>query len=251
MQVDLNQMFKFSNKVNFSNFSKKIGISENQIIDLLINSGFDNVNESTIYLNEEHLNIVSKAYIKSVKSYYNSSSKNYFKFDNVKQKEIRIFFSRFINKGLSNWNLLRNENTLDDVLGGKLDAELIKYYFDKLVNDIQIEEILKSSFSDFSFIREARYTKIKDSEDERIFNKHKHFINFKIKSKNLFNDIRSELQSILICCHYYIFSDEEDHRGEVNAKTRFSRFMIIPREALKIIYHLKFRKKWKKTLAYS
>tara|TARA_R110002050_G_C8768065_1_gene500176 strand:+ start:39 stop:812 length:774 start_codon:yes stop_codon:yes gene_type:complete len=235
----------FATKVSLTKISKKIGFDEKNIISLLESSGFNDLNKTNIYLNDDHLKVLSKAYVKSIKSYYNSSSKNYFNLNCREQKELRKFFSKFIKKGVNHWGIFRTDDNLNKVLEGRLNNELIENYFDYLVYTISENTFFRPRFNRLdSFILEEF------TEDERIFNKHKHFIKLKVLFKNLFNHIRIEIQSILICHHYYIFSDEDIHKNEVVPVKRFSHFMIIQREALKFIYNLKFQNKWKKTLAF-
>ncbi|WP_064966471.1 hypothetical protein [Tenacibaculum ovolyticum] len=252
----LNELIKelTSRKVSLAKISKKIGFSENDIIILLEKSGFNNLNEKNLFLKEEHLIILTKAYVKSIKSLYNSSSKNYYNFNDKKQREVRRFFSKFVRKRivkdklLTYWNPFSLNHNLDIVLDGKLDNKLIEDYFNSLINACSIHPFYFKSANHSFHELEVNENSL---EYDRIFSKFKHFIKIKIYIKNLFNYIRLEIKSILICHHYHIFSSEEDHKNEVVAITRFSHFMIISREALKKINYLKHKIQWNKTLKLS
>ncbi len=249
----INELLNFEKKqrkLRLSKVSKKIGLSGKEIINYLESNGFDDLNSPIVYLYDKHIDVLSKAYVKSIKSFYNSVSKRYSNLSPKKQKELKSFFSMFARKGFSFLNIYRYETALEKALEGRLNNTLILNHFYDLILEVEYESSFGNSFLSIRSV-EVVESPLCYNEYEKIFNKYKHFIKLKIPIRNSFNDIRSELQSILIYNHYYIFSDDEDNNGEVNYRTRFSRFIDKQREALKIIYYLKLQDTWTKTLKYS
>lgn len=234
-------------KVKISRLSKKIGFSKEEIFDLLKNAGYEVHFSKDFLLEEKHLKIISKAYVNSIKAYYHTSSIKYHKLNFKEQKELRKFFSRFINRHLIFRNIFSRENTLDKVLGGKLDTTLIEYHFETIISNLsETGFYIRSSlgFYDSSLVVEI------ENEDEKIFIKHGYKIKVKIFIKHLFNCLVKEIRTILICHHYHIFQGEEDKREQKQKRVCFSLYKNTVKEALNI-NNIKLFHSWKKTLKFS
>jgi hypothetical protein len=205
--------------------SKRLGFSSDNIIELLQDYGFKISKSPTNYLEAEHLDIILKAYVVSVKSIYKSHSKSY---KNGKLNEEcgwRKFFSNFLRSEFRFSNL-SNEDTLEMVFRVKLDDELIADYFWTVLGT--------SRLSDYNHLH----------ENESVQNKYRYKIKLLVRRNSTIKDFRSQIKLILISSHYYIFSSEdEDSNGSIN-KYYFSRIINLTREALNFSYKLKLHKKW-------
>lgn len=241
------KVFNLSGTVSINRLSKRIGFSEADIISLLESSGFENFTYSD--LKQSHLDIISKAYVKSIKAFYNTVSNKYFNLNNKKQRELKIFFSKFSKNSNDNifWSFYKKDNVFEVAIGGELDVKLIEEHFDDIVLELKSNGLFSrfNKYLDRPFVLN---TKLEDSDFERIFNKYKHKIKLKIRIVNLFNDIRSKLCFIMICNNYHIFNDDEDNNIEANTRISFSRYILITKEALKIITNLKQQPEWKPIL---
>lgn len=216
--------------------AKKLRISEESIIAILRDAGFEIYNFPQTFLNENHLEILSHKYVDAIKSYYNSASKNYYDLSFNEQQEVKRFFERFIKRDFFFERF--NQELLDNnFFKSKLDSELIKDFFYSLVDDIEFEALHGNLFYSGS-----------NSFEAKEFSKFLYKI--KLKTKSTFNNIKSRLFSILTSCHYYIFTDDEDHIAKAKLELCFSAVRNLSGEALKYINYLKFHIKWKE-LNYS
>lgn len=237
--------YKYGGRKNISLFriAQKLGLSEEDILTLLEDAGFDTKNSSLAFLNEHHLEVLSRSYIKSIKSYYSKVSKNHYELDFEEQNNLKLFFSKFIQEEI-NFSFLKfsftqgyeinHKSPLDRVFVEKLDDNLIKNFFHELIFQHECNEYSENllGFVDILYV-------------EKIFHKIKHRFKIKLNSQYEFSDIRSRLYSILICCHYYIFSDDEDHIGKATPKESLSDLKHKIGEALNEIIYLKFSPQWK------
>ncbi len=232
----INKPMKFA--INLHLVSRKLGIPAHTLVEVLQDAGFRIFNLPTTILTEKHLLILANAYADSVVSYYNSSLKNYHTLNEVEQGNLRRFFARFLHDSFF-CSITSYEESLDKVFTQKLDTGLIKDFFFNLMQQIAISQSRSRSFfidSDASIDSSSAYKSLK---------KISHRLKLKIKVKNINNsDFRIKLHSILICSHYHIFSDDENHKGEALPKISFSDLFTYFEEALKCIHNLKQSKKW-------
>ena len=221
--------------VTLSSVSKKLKISEDSIISILRVAGFEVFNMPFILLNEKHLEILSKAYVDAVKRFYTSSSKNFFSLNKHEQFEMKNFFLNFVAID-SRYNSYSTNSISNEIFKSKLDSNLIKDFFYSLIDEIEFEE----GFYDPFFSKSKSVGHAVNDVFVKIFYK------IKLKTKSTFNNIKSKLFSIILNCHYYIFSDDENHSIRDSLKSCFSWVINISREALKNINYLKFQIEWKK-----
>ncbi|WP_291134433.1 hypothetical protein [Flavobacterium sp. UBA7663] len=236
--MGLFDFFRKSKKHNVAlhSVAKKLKISEESIVAILKEAGFEIYNFPYTFLNEKHLEILSQKYVEAIKSFYSSSSKNFYDLNNYQQIEVKKFFTKFIRYNLS-FNTCNQELIDDNFFKSKLDSELIKDFFYRLIDEIEFEAIHGNIYhTDSISIEGKEFTKF--------------LYKIKLKTKSTFNNIKSKLFSILTTCHYYIFSDDEDHIAKAKLELCFSAMRDLSGEALKNINYLKFRIKWKK-LKYS
>lgn len=215
-----------SGRVSLLGVAKVLGIKEEGIVALLRNAGYDVYNIPFTKLNDGHLEVLSKAYVKAIKSYYNTTAKN---LKNLPKDEIvnsRSFFSRFIKRGMF---FYFDPNFEDQVFKKKLDDHLIIDFFFELIDKIELRE----SISELNHLINYNF-----SDD--VFNRVKYRIKIDVKSKFILKDLRSSIHSILVCFHYYIFSDDEENTIEARNNLRFSGKEFFAGEALKLIEFLKF-----------
>lgn len=218
-----------SGRVTLFAVAKIFGIIEEDIVNLLRNAGYDVHNIPFTKLNDGHLEVLSKAYVKAVKSYYNSTSKNLKNLSKDDIEDSRIFFSRFIKRSMF---FYFEADPKDQVFKKKLDDHLIIDFFFELIDKIEFRESITgvNNLFDHNF-----------SED--VFNRVRYRIKIDVKSKFILKDLRSSIHSILVCFHYYIFSDDEDNTIEASNRTRFSGKDFFAGEALKLFKFLKFSPK--------
>lgn len=232
------QLYRTRRKHNVSlkSVAIKLNLSEDKIISILQNAGFDIFYFPSIRLNEDHLEVLSNSYVESIKSYHNSKSKKYYNLNFEERHEFNHFFYRFIKKSYNIWEYNNIDVSLDKVVNSNLDNDLIKDFFFNLVSQIEYHETISNGY----YLQNIAYV-------EKIFNKYRHKIKLRLKHKlkSLLSDIRTLIHSILVCCHYYIFSDDEDHNGEAARNTSFFVLRNTQLEALIIINYLKFHKQWK------
>lgn len=221
--------------VTLSSVSKKLKISEDSIVSILRDAGFEVFNMPYVLLNEKHLEILSKGYVDAVKRFYTNSSKNFFSLNKHEQFEIKNFFLNFIAID-SRYNYYSTNSINNEIFKSRLDSNLIKDFFYNLIDEIEFEEAFYGPF--FSKSRSVGHA----VNDVFI----KIFYKIKLKTKSTFNNIKSKLFSIILNCHYYIFSDDENHSIRDSLKSCFSWVINISREALNNINYLKFQIEWKK-----
>lgn len=212
--------------------SRRLGISSENIIELLEGYGFEISDFSTNYLNSEHLDVILKAYVNSLKALYKSHSKSYKNGKLNDENGWRNFFSKFIRPEFS-FSLLSFEDTLEMVFREKLDDILIEDYFWTVLDT--------SRLIDYNIV----YTEAEDVEKYKsIYNKYRYKLKLSVRRNSKIKDFRSQIKSILISSHYYIFSSEDEDSNESTISKYFSRIDIYTREALNFINNLKFHKKW-------
>lgn len=223
-----------SGRVTLLAVAKILGIVEQDIVTLLRNAGYDVHNIPFTKLNDGHLEVLSKAYVKGVKSYYNATSKNLKNLSKDEIEDSRNFFSRFIKRSMF---FYFDADPKDQVFKKKLDDHLIIDFFFELIEKIELRESILgvNRLFDHNF-------------PEDVFNRVRYRIKIDVKSKFILKDIRSSIHSILVCFHYYIFSDDEDNTIEARNCLRFSGKDFFAGEALKLVEFLKFSPKWKTTI---
>ncbi|WP_072993986.1 hypothetical protein [Flavobacterium segetis] len=231
--MGLFEFFRKGKKHNVAlhSVAKKLKISEESIVNILKDSGFDIYNFPHTILNEKHLEVLSQKYVEAIKNFHNTSSKNLYNLSNFDRLEVQKFFSRFIRYDYFTESY--NEGLFDNkVFKSKLDSGLIKDFFYLLIDEIEFEAIHGNIFYTNGFSIECKeFTKF--------------LYRVKLKTKSTFNNIKSRLFSILTTCQYYIFTDDEDHIAKANFELCFSAVRDLSGEALKNINYLKFNVKWK------
>jgi len=212
--------------------SLRLGISSDDIISLLKGYKFEVSDLPTNYLNSEHLDVIQKAYVNSVKSLYKSQSKSFKNGKLDDENGWRSFFSKFIRPEF-NFSDMSFENTLEMVFREKLDDELIIDYFWTLLGS--------SRFPSYDIVNAEN---IDVEKHKSIYNKYRYKIKLLVRKSSVFKDFRSQIKSILISSHYYIFSSEDEDSNRSTLDAYFSRINNFTREALNFINYLKFHKKW-------
>ncbi len=229
-------------RVTLHSVSRKLKLSQDSIVSILRDAGFEIFNIPVTILNEKHLAVLSVYYVEAIKNYYNTSLKKYNELGPVEQEELRIFFSSFILESDQPYVFGRAE---DNVFKKNLSVYLIEVFFYKKIDEIVYEQY-NDLFGQRLFGDEFEVNEL--SSVDRIINKYIHKIKLKIKKS--FANVKSRLIQILISSHYYIFSNDEEHSREANFTLCFSAIKKMGGEALININYLKFRK-WKKILKYS
>lgn len=216
----LDQLQDLSPKYNvrLTVLARELKISESWIVNVLRSEGFDIHKLPSTILNEEHIFVLSLKYVDAIKRLYNQSLKNYYSFSSEEIEEYKTFFSYFGNDVFTppSFGFFKT----------KLKSSRISEFFFEIVSNILLQEAYGPSLTFENSIYNIQ-----------LINKIIHKVRLKIKRK--FNFIFTQIYSILISCHYYIFSDEEDSSSEVSQKIRFSRKIEFKREAL-FINNLKF-----------
>ena len=233
-----NSSFYRPNKVKgiyLHDLSRRLGIPRENIIQLLEGYGFKIDDLPTNYLNSEQLDVILKAYVDSVKSTYKNLSKSFKSGKITDESGWRNFFSKFIRPEFS-FEKMSFDNTLETVFREKLDDSLIVDYFWTVLGT--------SRLSNYNFAN----GEVVDVENHKsIYNKYRYKIKLSVKNNSKIKDFRSQIKSILISSHYYIFSSEDEDSNESTNSKYFSRINNFTREALNFINNLKFHKKWKIT----
>jgi hypothetical protein len=236
--MGLFDVFRKSRKYNVAlhSVAKKLKISDESIVAILKDAGFEIYNFPQTLLNEKHLEILSQKYVDAIKRFYNTSSKSYYDLTFDEQLEVKRFFQKFIR---NDYFFERFNQDLPDsnFFKSKLDSELIKDFFYRLIYEVEFE----SAHGNVYYIDSVTF-------ECKEFTKFLYKVKLKIKST--FNNIKSKLFSILTSCHYYIFTDDEDHIAKAKLELCFSAVRNLSGEALKYINYLKFHIKWKE-LKYS
>lgn len=223
-------------RVSLHSVAKRLKISQISIVSILRDAGFQIYDMPFVILDERHLEILSVKYVDAIKTYHNSSTKNYYNMSSYEQIEIRKFFAKFMNNGF--WTSNYVEISSENFFKSKLNSDSIKDFFYTVIENIENEELYGYDF----------FATENSNSIDNVFNKFLYKI--KLKTSKSFNDIKSKLISILTTFKYYIFSDDEDHNAKANVKLCFSALRKMPREALIKINYLKFQIQWKK-LSYS
>lgn len=208
--------------VLLADVTKEFGMTQNYIINILSMAGYSVFNIPSFRLNNSHLEIISSAYVNSVKSLYKESSKNFMKFDRIKQMELKRFFNHFINRSFFSTNNI-NEITDEILLSGNekifsenLNPELIRSYFFSIIEEIELREAintlrLDSNLDldfDFDFLNFTTNTPVTTITSKPKFIHYE--LKWRLKAKHAFNDIKSRFFTTIITGHYYIFNSEED-----------------------------------------
>ncbi|CAL65876.1 hypothetical protein [Christiangramia forsetii] len=212
-------------RVSLLGISTILGIEQEGVINLLRNAGFDIYNIPFTKLNDAHLGVLSKAYVKAVKSYYSRTSKNLKYLSQDEIEDSRIFFSKFIKRSTF---FYFDPDPKDQVFKKKLDERLIIDFFFELIDKIELRE----SISELNNLVDYNFT-------DDVFSRIRYRIKIDVKLKYILKDLRSSIHSILVCFHYHIFSDDEDNTIEAN-RSRFSGKDFFTGEALKLFKFLKF-----------
>ncbi|WP_417559076.1 MULTISPECIES: hypothetical protein [Flavobacteriaceae] len=212
--------------------SRRLGVPSETIIQLLEGYGFNIDTLPTNYLNSEHLDIILKAYVNSVKSAYKNQSKSFKNGQLNDEGGWRNFFSKFIRPEFS-FSQMSFEDTIKMVFREKLDDDLIIDYFWTVLST--------SRLSNYNIA----YGEVVDVENHKsIYSKYRYKIKLLVRKNSQIKDFRSQIKSILISSHYYIFSSEDEDSNESTSHQYFSRINNLIREALNFINNLKFHKKW-------
>tara|TARA_R110002033_G_scaffold148851_1_gene185955 strand:+ start:880 stop:1611 length:732 start_codon:yes stop_codon:yes gene_type:complete len=212
--------------------SRRLGVPSENIIQLLEGYGFDIDDLPTNYLNSEQLDVILKAYVDSIKSTYKNLSKSFKNGKLNDESGWRNFFSKFIRPEFS-FEKMSFDDTLETVFREKLDDSLIEDYFWTVLGT--------SRLSNYNLAN----GEVVDVENHKsIYNKYRYKIKLSVKNNSKIKDFRSQIKSILISSHYYIFSSEDEDSTESTNSKYFSRINNFAREALNFINNLKFHKKW-------
>lgn len=223
-------------RVSLYSVAKRLKISQISIVSILRDAGFQIYDMPFAILDERHLEILSVRYVDAIKTYHNSSTKNYYNLNLDEQIGIRKFFAQFTNNGF--WTSSYVEDSGENFVKSKLNSDSIKDFFYRVIENIENEELCGHGF----------FTSENSNSIDNVFNKFLYKI--KLKTSKSFNDIKSKLISSLTTFKYYIFTDDEDLNAKANEKLCFSALRKMPREALIKINYLKFQIQWKK-LSYS
>jgi hypothetical protein len=208
--------------VRIIDVTNKTGFSEQVIIKILKDAGFYIPSDVTFFiLNKKHLTVLSSHYIDAVKQLFSTTKRNHQSLKLNHLEQLRNFFSHFIhshNNTFGYFNHLQSIS-IDDVFDSKLDNDLIKSFFFRIVSTVP-NQTTSNNFGYVAF-RISR--------------------SIKSMFRNVNNDLRAKIHTI-ISKHYHIFTDEENHISFANSDFSFS-FMKNLRDA--VINYLKFNLKHK------
>lgn len=223
--------------VTLNSVAKMLKISENSIVAILRDAGFNINNMFFVKLDERHLEILSVKYIDAIKNFHSASIKNYHNLNFQEQEQTRKFFSKFIQNRFF-WNSKCYDTGYDIgyeiFMNSNLNSNSIKEFFYKIIEEIEYEELYGHRSYRLQTSNSADYQ----------FNKFLYKI--KLKISRSFNDIKSKLISILKTYQHYVFSDDEGHSAKANLEFCFSALKNMSGEALININYLKHQIQWKK-----
>lgn len=205
--------------VRLKDLSKKLGIQQNVIVEILKEAGFEVFNRANFLLNEKHLEILSQKYIESVKHLQKRLIKKNFVADLNYKANIRKFILKFVDQQDFPENVL-SDNSISKL---KLNTDLIRAFFFNLINEIFLQAKLSALYSNIN----DEYKNIR-----------KFLSRIKIKVKSYFNHINSKILFTTVTGQYYIFTDEEDVIVEKKIAKDFSTIKNLTREALNKTHHL-------------
>jgi hypothetical protein len=169
------QIVPQTRRVRLGRLAKTMNVNAEVLITLLEQSGYKLLrNKSNIFLDEKHLEIIFRAYLKSVRSLFNNFRKTP-PLSRRKKSASYNFLSSFISNP---------ENyTEESISSAELNESLIEEYFYKIVDIADCK--FGSKFS-------------------------RSYISIKIKVTKTFNELRKKTISTFIKYHYYSFSIDED-----------------------------------------
>lgn len=215
-----------SKYVRIIDVTNKTGFSEQVIINVLKDAGFYVPHNVTFFpLNKKHLTVLSAYYIDAVKQLFADTKRNHqsLRYKHLKHLEqLRNFFTHFIHSydyTFDGFNSYQNLS-IEDVLNSKLDSDLIRSFFFRIVNSVPNNQSNSNNFGYIAF-RISR--------------------SINLRFRNVNNDLRAKLYTI-ISNHSHIFTDEENHISFANSRFSFSNMNTNLREAT---INLKFNLKQK------
>lgn len=236
------QPFTERHHISLNAVIEKFKFSREAVILILRHAGFEISDSPNTYLNENHLEILSRNYIESVKSHFNNISKNFYSYSKKEQEEYKVFYSKFIQQSFWSNNRHIEIPSTEKLINSKLNGNKIKDYFYSKIKEIEVAEIIEhfgyifkdiDSYNSFGFYSAEE----SDTNFDSIIKNIGYRLKLKVKKKlTLSKEIFS---TILINSHYHIFTDDEEHNGEAISKNSFSITKYTNREALKIIHFLK------------
>jgi hypothetical protein len=193
--------------VTIQSVSKKFGLSQATIVELLANAGY-NLFMPFARLSKEHLDVILLAYAQALRSHYKSSIRNFHNFDEVKKREVIEFYKKFIRRSLFDQLSMDFDEGIGidkeiAFLRTNLDKQLIREYFFDTIRQMELDELMREFHIDYNHDAVIVESSI---STPRIH----HELRWKISKKHVFSDIKSRISTIIFAGHYYIFTAEED-----------------------------------------
>uniref|UniRef100_UPI00404A2103 hypothetical protein n=1 Tax=Flavobacterium sp. TaxID=239 RepID=UPI00404A2103 len=208
--------------VKIKDVANKTGFSEQVIINILKDAGFYIPSDVTFFiLNKKHLTVLSSYYVDAVKQLFTNTKRNHQSLKHNHLEQLRNFFAHFIHSSNNTFGYFNHFQSIsvDDVFDSKLDNDLIKLFFFRIVYSVPNQ----STSNNFGYVT----FRISRSINSML--------------RNVNNDLRAKIHTI-ISKHYHIFTDEENHISFANSNFSIS-FMKNLRDAA--FNYLKFNLKHK------
>jgi hypothetical protein len=183
-RIDIADLLAECAKVRLSRLAKALGVSPDVLIALLEDSGYIIPGRKHHFLlSEDHLEVISKWYVKSIEKLFENSSKRIHTLTRRRKKRLFEFFSRFI---------IGSENyTEESIYFGRISRSRIESFFSHLVQ-VAINGL-------DSYVKQ---------------NKNSYQVRLKIQLSRTYLDIQQKIIAIFI--EYYYSSlkiDEDSERG--------------------------------------
>jgi len=173
-------------KVRLHKLAKRLNVNSEALLALLKQAGYVvSGDKSNFFLDDNHLDIISKAYSNSVKDLFSKTGKVINTISQSKKSSLFNFFKIFISDSAK-----YNE---DNIYSGELDIDLIDKFFFSIVATV-------------NYFTRGNITRS--------------YIHVKIKIIKSFIEIHKKTISTFIRYHYYNFSIDED--SERSKKICFS-----------------------------
>jgi hypothetical protein len=225
------KLFPKQSSISIEQISLHFGLNQSMIIEMLQKAGYEY--SPFDGLTRNHLEIISHSYVHSIKSAYKQIGKTIGKYDEDRQEMYRKFFINFIDQR-SSTSIVQMFGSFvpmynDNVFGHKLDADLIRSHFFQTLHYIE--------YGHYDFY-DGPYSYEPVSKEERNINSQIHKqLRWRLQRNQSFRDFKSNIFTIIITGHYYIFSDEEDLFTTVSTSFNrcFSAVKITLGEALNLI----------------
>jgi hypothetical protein len=198
------RLFELTNRIGWSHYS---------ILRVLNQAGYNlPTNNPNIYLNSEHITVLSHYYIKAIKDFQKQKFLNK---DNLSSKElfsIRLFLRRFVSKeNYDNKKQNFESRIADEILTtDNRYINLLSSLFFEIEPDILLIELDEDRIRDF-FLNIA-YSNLWIRT--RVLSDVMSLI--KITINQIFNDVRKRIFILLFSNQYHIFSSDDDHNRVAN-----------------------------------